>query len=421
MIATRPAAPRRPAHLLRLAALLSLGAACLAASSAAAATAATLEEGIALKNQQKLAEAAVVFAELVRAQPRDTKALEQLAIVQGWLGQHDAALASWGALVALEPQTVYFQVGRARVRYWKGELQLAREGLEAVLRKSPADADALLLAGDVALAQRDYDAARGFYLRAQALAPADASIEGRLGRAQTPARFRLDVGGEFDGFSRYDDAHLSGRGSEGGWFGQLGFKATDSLTVGAGFEELRWFGFTDHRVNLVADLLATPDLLLSGRAALTPSNHFLAAWELGAGAELRVAQPWTALFAVKHLSYTGNEVTLIQPGARLETGQFSAQLQGIIALSSNGDPAGAGILRFGWAFSDAVAAWLGGSYGKEALSTPLGTSFALVTAAFTGLSWSISSGFGVRIDLGYERRQDAHQKVSAALGLTFKL
>ena len=413
------------ALLLRAAApvLLALAAAAPAAVclAPAPAVAATLEEGLALKKQEKLAEAAAVFEGLVRARPDHAAALEQLAIVQGWLGQHDAAIATWTRLIALAPKELSFQVGRSRVRYWKGELAGARAEVEAVLVRAPKDVDALLLAGDVALAQGERDDARDRYQRARELAPGDAAIEAKLAHTQAPPRFRIDLGGELDGFSDFDDAHQSNRGVEGGLFAQLGVRATDDLTLGAGVEELRWFGFTDHRGNLTGDLRLSPGLLLSARVAATPSNKFLAAWEAGAGVELRVEGPWTALAAARHLSYTGNEVTLLQPGARFESGPFSAQLQGVIALASQGDPTGAGILRLGWSFGDAVSSWLGGSYGKEALSTPAGTSFALVAAAFTGLAWSIVPEFGVRLDLGYERRQDAYQKVSGALGLTFKL
>ena len=403
--------------------LLALAAAgptaiCLVAAPAAAAT---LEEGLALKRQEKLAEAAAVFAELVRARPGDAAALEQLATVQGWLGQHDEAIATWSRLIALAPKEPSFQLGRARVRYWKGALAQARAELELILQGAPKDLDALLLAGDVALAQGDRDGARDRYQRAQEHAPGDAAIAGKLARTQAAPRFRLDLGGELDGFGDYDAAHPSSRGLEGGWFLQLGARISDDLTVGAGVEELRWFGQRDRRLNLVVDLRLSPDLLLSARGAFTPSHHFLAAWEAGAGAELRVSGPWTALFAAKHLSYADNEVTLLQPGARFESGPFSAQGQAVVALASQGDPTGAGILRLGWAFGDELSTWLGGSYGKEALSTTTGTSFALVGAAFTGVSWALSPGFGLRLDLGYERRQDAHQKYSGALGLTFKI
>ena len=338
--------------------------------------------------------------------------------MQGWLGRHDDAIATWTRLVALSPQVPSFQVGRARVRYWKGALPEARAELDLLLLRVPDDLEALLLAGDVALAQGDRQGAQSRYRHALELAPTDAAVAAKLARTAPPPRFRVDLGGELDGYSDYNPAHPSNRGLEGGLFAQLGVRATDDLSLGAGVEELRWFGFVDHRLNLVGDLRVSEGLLLSARVAATPSNRFLAAWEAGAGAELHLAGPVTALAAVKHLSYSGNEVTLLQPGARFESGPFSAQAQAVIALASQGDPTGAGIVRLGWALGDAVSTWLGGSYGKEALSTPAGTTFALVTAVFTGASWRVCPGFGVRLDLGYERRQDAYQKVSGALGLT---
>lgn len=390
-----------------------------------AAGAATLQEGLALKQQQKLAEAAAVFAAVVRQAPGDLEAREQLATVEGWLGRYDDSITSWSALLFSAPQSPNargWQIGRARIRYWKGEHALARTELDAVLAQAPQDADALRLAGDVALAQGQRADASGYYQRALALAPTDEELKLKLTHTEAPPRFRLDLGGELDGFSKVTvNSPPAGRGVEGGWFAQAGYRATEDLTVGAGFEELRWFGYQDHRVNAVADLRVTPDLLLSVRGALTPSNHFLAAWEAGAGAELRFTGGFTGLLGLKHLSYTGNEVTLLQPGVRFESGRGSLQVQAIAALSSQNDPAAAGIVRFGWAFADSLSTWLGGSYGSEALSTPAGTSFANVTAGFTGLAWTVCSGFGLRLDVTYELRDNAYRKFSSALGFTFKL
>ena len=66
-----PAGTTKHVHLL---AALFCG---LLQTLSAAAGAATLQEGLALKQQQKLAEAAAVFAEVVRQAPGDLEAREQ--------------------------------------------------------------------------------------------------------------------------------------------------------------------------------------------------------------------------------------------------------------------------------------------------------------------------------------------------------
>ena len=144
---------------------------CLAAAIALAAggaRGATFEEGLALKKQEKLAEAERVFAEVVRDQPTDAAALEQWATLLGWLGRFDDSITAWRRALAQKPEDPDYRMGLARAEYWKGELAPARRRVEALLLASPGNTDALILAGDICAAQKDMGCARERYLAAQA-------------------------------------------------------------------------------------------------------------------------------------------------------------------------------------------------------------------------------------------------------------
>lgn len=129
-------------------------------------------DGLALKKQEKFAEAAGVFASLVKQDPRDEAALSQLATLLGWLGRYDESIAAWRRALEVEPNDPDAAIGLARVHYWKGELQPARAVLATLLSKSPANLDALLLCGDISTAAHDAAGAHDCYLGAKALDPA---------------------------------------------------------------------------------------------------------------------------------------------------------------------------------------------------------------------------------------------------------
>jgi len=94
------------------------------ALAAGAARAASFEEGLALKKQEKLAEAEAVFAEIVREQPTDAAALAQWATLLGWLGRFDDSIAAWGRALAEKPD----------------EPEMARDGKAPAAEKAPTEA-----------------------------------------------------------------------------------------------------------------------------------------------------------------------------------------------------------------------------------------------------------------------------------------
>ena len=363
---------------------------------------ASFADGLALKQQQKFAEAATVFAGLVKENPQDGKALAQWATLLGWLGRYDDSISAWRRALDLKPGDPDAAIGLSRVQYWKGDLPAARAGLAAVLRRTPADPDALLLCGDTSLAAHDTPAARDCYRRARAVSPPSQELDAKLARLEPRPR-RFDAGGTVD---RYDKAE---RGTEGSFFAQGSVQASEALVISAGYEQLRQFGFVDHRANATSYLRAGDDLLLSARLAVSPSASTIANWELGGSAELRLA-PWAAaLVSLRHLDFSNNGVTLFGPGVRLDRGPLSLLLQGGLVYSTTTALAGYGSAKLEYAVSDPVSVYAGFSRGAE---TQLRLSAATTDDLTAGVLWQIDPALGVRLDYTHDVREGAYRRNS---------
>lgn len=446
------ALPRRPLRGREVA----LGALLLALLLPAGARGATLEEGLALKKQGKLAEAAAVFRALVEQNGSDLEALEQWATVLGWEQRYDEAIAAWTRAMETQPAAVRFRVGRARVRYWKGELEGAWADLQEALRATPASVDALVLAGDVALARGDRSEARSLYRQALKLDPAAEGVGTKLARAADPPAWRLDVGGNLD---RYDNF----RSTEGGGFVQLSLRAAPTFTVTGGYEVIHQFGKTDHRFNGGFYWVPWKPLLLTFRGAVAPNRATIALWQVEGGAEAK-ALPWLdVLFGYRHLYFPGTTINdstggtridqspehvniyvpgfrfrlspvwtlTLQGGAATSTGQDTTTVFGRPPISTdtvtvkNVPTTGFGLARLDVRVSEPVTLYLAGSYGNESKRPqPPATGFT----AGSGVLWNIDPTWGVRLDYLFERRDESepgrndaysHHSIASALTVRF--
>lgn len=387
-----------------IAALITLG--------PALAGAATLEEGVALKNEKKLAEAASVFAEVVRDNPTDASALIQWATVLGWLGRYDESIAAWSRAVEQKPGDPDVVMGLARVEYWKGDLAPARKRMDALLAAAPNNADAFALAGDICSADHDLECAHGDYLRANEIAPS-AELSKKLEGANGPLAWRFDSGGQIDSYDKN-----SGRGNEGSFFVQGSWQLASSLVLSGGYEQLHQFGQVDHRFNLGGYLHPLDGLLLTARVAVSPSENTIAPWEASGGVELHVAGPITALANVRHLDFSNQGVTIVGGGARFDSGAWSLMAQGGAVFSTINATQAFGTGRVEYAFSDDWRGYVGFARGAQAqflLPTEIATD---VTA---GLMWQIDRQWGIRLDYTYEKfGDDTYVRNSVGSALTFK-
>ena len=384
---------------------------CLAAAIALAAggaRGATFEEGLALKKQEKLAEAEQVFAEVVRDQPSDAAALEQWATLLGWLGRFDDSITAWTRALEQKPDDPDYLIGLARVQYWKGDLAPARDRLDALLLASPGNADALALAGDVCAAQRDMGCARERYLAAQAVSPS-AELTRKLAASSGPPAWRFDAGGQLDGNSV--------RGVEGSLFVQASFRALAPLVISAGYEQLHQFGEVDHRLNAGAYLRPFAALVLNARVAISPTADTVGPWEASGGAELSLAAPVTALLNVRHLDFPAEGVTIVGGGARVDVGRLALIGQGGLVASTVNSLQGFGTGRVEYAIGDDWRVYAGLARGGQA---QLRVAPAIATDIVAGVTWQVDRNFGLRLDYTYEAFGDEYVRNSLGSALTCK-
>jgi YaiO family outer membrane protein len=387
----------------------------LLAALAPALAAATQEDGLALKRAGDFPAALAVFAGLVAANPRDVDALEQLATLRGWTGDHAGALQAWDQALALAPQYHGLRIGRARVLYWMGRHDEALAEVERAIAALPADADARELAGDIHRARHEPRRAKERYLEAAALAPGSGAAD-KAAKVRIPARWRLDAGGMLDDY-RPANGQVVQRDEEQSAYLQLGRRLGETLGIGGGADYAHQFGLVDWRFDLEGWWTATPDLTLSARAAVTPEADFLPEREGALGGEWR-ASAWLVPLATVRLSdYAAERVVLLIPGLRLApTGlPFTVEARWFHAMSDVARDTDAALLRVDATLGDGVRAWALGSYGREN-QPPVGV--AVTSSVAGGLAVDLDAAWTANFTLLWERREDVHRRMSVGYGIT---
>ena len=388
---------------------------CLAGMAMAGA--ATYDDGLRLKAQGKLPEAEAAFRDAVAAKPADPDATAQLATVVGWLGRHGESEHLWEKALALRPADADLAIGLARVRYWQGEHDPAKHDqaaadLDAVLLRVPDYPDALLLAGDVALARHRPEQARGYWQRVLVRQPGDPDASARLARLGGPGtwrpRIRLDVSAGID--------HFSGdRGRERFHSLAIGVTLWRELTVLAGYDSLYTFGQREERYRIGAASAPIDGLEIEAGAAWTPENEVLADRELTAGASYRLLSWLTPFVSWRHLDYSGagDRIDLFQIGERVHPVEWVwAEGKYQFAEARNSHTTEGGGIRIG-------ASWQGiepqlGWFRAEEAAPPLQP--AMVTSWTAGIAFIHDNG-GLRIDGSVEERGGHWYRSGIAVGV----
>lgn len=386
--------------------LLLLG--CLLAPLAQAAS---MEEGLSLKQQEKFVEGAAVFAELVRENPRDLKALEQLATLEGWLQRYDDSISHWRQAIALAPRRADLRVGLARVLYWKGENAAALESLDAALDAEPKNADTLALRGDVLMAQGRVEAARAAYLAAQALPGADAAaLATKLERARPPLRWRLDAGAAFDDYSKL-------RGSEHSTFLQLGYQFSPSFTAYLHYDRFDWFDTDDQSLTAGAYWLPHPQWQLQLEAGSTSDADFRPKTQYNLQLEWLLKGPLQPLLGYRWYDYDNGRVATLTPGLRWLPAPFSVELRYSASKNIDGSDTAVTSLRAAWEGSERWTPYVLYATGDEALPPQPEADFDVYAA---GLLWNLTPAFGLRLDYAYEDRPDFYERNTVAVAASLK-
>lgn len=394
--------------------------------------AASLDEGLALKKEGRLAEAETVFRAVATAAPADVEAATQLATVVGWQGRHDEAIPLWESARRLRPDDADLTLGLARVLYWSKRYDRAAAELDALLAKMPKHVEVLLLRGDVAaaagdraMARSDGDRAmaRSFYHRAQRLAPGDPEVMKRLERldaTEPPSdlSLRLDLT-----FGR--DRFGSDRGRERSHAWSLAAGHKDYATVLVGFDSATPFGQREERWKVGLAGSPLPKVEAEAAYAWTSKlNEFNPDHEWSAGLGWQVL-PWLQpVVDWRHSSYADDAIDLYRPGVRLRPVTWATIETRYLMADSDRNHVNEGALAriavdIGPAIgsSATVEPYIGFSRGEEA-TPPLQPT--MVSTYSSGVVVSGPRGGGVRLDWFLEDRQGQYKHVGMSIGFTLR-
>jgi tetratricopeptide (TPR) repeat protein len=167
--------------------------------------------GNARMRQQRFDEAAVLFEQAARLNPRKATAHYNLGNAMRRLGRTDDAIAAYRRALALDPGSAATHNNLGVTLLAKGELDEAKAAFEETLRRSPGDTDAELNLGLIASARAQWSAAVEHFESALGrapehprLAPAHQALATALQHAGRPA----------DAIAHYEVAHRLARDDE---------------------------------------------------------------------------------------------------------------------------------------------------------------------------------------------------------------
>jgi YaiO family outer membrane protein len=381
-------------------------------------SAATMEEGLAFKKAEKLPAAAQVFKQIIKDNPNNGEAIEQLAIVTGWMGDHTGALALWDQAIAVAPTSGLPKVGRARVLYWLSRLDDAQIAIDQAIVVVKNDPETFELAGDIARARKDYSSAHRYYQEALRLNPqatARAQVEAKAAGLNLPLLWRIDLGAMFDDYHPANSTVVQ-RGHEQTGYAQLGRRINKDLTVAGGAEYSHQFGLVDWRFNGEAYWAVRDDVMLNVRGAVTPEAEVLSNWDALIGAEWQAYETATGLISIKTSDYDAESIVTFAPGVRVGS-TITAEARIFYTISDVNPNTRAGMVKFSTRVAERWQPYVLGSYGEEN-QPPVGVAKTASVAA--GTSVTLTRAWSLRLDSLYEWRENIHQRYSLGGGITYR-
>jgi YaiO family outer membrane protein len=365
-----------------------------------------------LKKQQKYDEAILELDEMLKIEPKNLEALEQIALMLSWTNNFDESIDMWKQASAINPKEPRYKMGAARVLYWNGEHVQSVQMINSVLKEDPKNVEAWILKGDVALAGEVHKVALANYNHAKKLDPNNPEIDKKISSVKIPFDYRFDVGGAKDSFSQV-------RGDESSYFLQWGKRVNRETDVFVRFENQNQFDSTDQAAGggiyykLDKNLLMNADIMLSLKDA-----NFRAQRVINLGFEYLAYNPWTYLLAVRTMNYEQGNVTIYLPGVRWSKNGFT--LQFIYGQSTNIDSSKTASYQFKIEYQlfDHTLLSTGYAFGEEALP-PLAK--AEVKYIPFGIQYQIDDKKSIRLDYVTEDRKNTyiHNTIAASFGYKY--
>ena len=382
--------------------------------SANATWANSYEEGASYRQQGNFSAAANAFRSVIKQEPKNLLALEQLATMESWQNNFDASISVWRQYIEVAPEAATGHRGLARVLYWQGKHEAALQALVAALKKEPNHADTLILQGDILLADARPAEARQTYLQAQAIKGVDTELTQKISRAIAPTQWRLDTGLIADHYSRT-------RGAENSMYAQLSYKHNKNSTLYARIDRGYSFREVDYGLSAGGYFQPIPKLALHAEINATPDQvDFRAKTTALMNSEWLLNPHLQPLLGLKYARYTTGtktgEVKTITPGLRVNIAPTSIELR--YSTSDNIDRTKTHIAQAKINIErDGYSPYILYASGKEALPPLL---IAKVDIIGVGSVFNINPLWSVRVDYSQEKRQFAYIHDSLGVGMSYR-
>lgn len=372
------------------------------------------EDGVLYRQQGNFSAAATAFRSLIKQEPKNLLALEQLATMESWQNNFEASISVWRQYIAIAPESATGYRGLARVLYWQGNTTTSLQELELALQREPNHIETLILQGDVLLADGRPAAARQIYLQAQALKGSDAELQQKISRAVAPKLWRLDTGLIADHYSR-------NRGAENNLYAQLGYKATETSTLYARVDRGYSFREVDYGLSIGGYFKPTDQLVLHTELGITPDEtDFRAKKSALVNSEWLLSPYLHPLLGLKYARYTVGSTTgavkTITPGLRVNIAPASVELR--YSDNDNVDSTNTQIVQAKINIErEGYNPYILYSSGKEALPPLLA---AEVRVIGVGSVFDLNPLWSVRIDVSREKRKDAYVHDALGVGMSYR-
>ncbi|HUQ50270.1 MAG TPA: YaiO family outer membrane beta-barrel protein [Terriglobales bacterium] len=368
----------------------------------------TMADGIRLKREQRLAEAAAIFRSILKDQPGNVDAMVQLATVEGWQKHYDESIRLWEKAWSLRPLDADIGIGLARVHHWKGENAQAAGVMKRVLSENPKYLDALMLMGDIHMAGNSPEEARKFYLHAQEVDPNAPGLAKKIEGATAPLRWRFDTGFSGDNYSQT-------RGREYTAFSQLGYKLNPRTTVWLRHDYFNHFKMIDNTLGFGATLLVTKPLALTTEINISPHPDFQPKWKFYLGGDYIVHPKLTLNGSYRRWRYPQGTVNIFAPGLRWQTRPWlAAMLKYNISRNIDGSATGALQTQLDFQVHEQVQLYGGFASGEENIPPQAQAIFKTYS---TGVIWNPQRKLGLRLDYSFERRRGFYDRHSIGPGV----
>ena len=344
------------------------------------------------------------------------------------------------------------RIGAALAARDAGRTAEAVTAFEMLVAERPDDPTFLRLLGSAYAAARRYNEAAVTLERAQRLAPADQDIAlararvelwagrparareiaARIGRDQpgNPELDELDMAIQRTSSERsainlsvnYGVARVALVGPNRTW---RDASAAVDAAIGRGWILSADAERSDRQIATDTRLRARVDRRFGDRGgfsigfAITPNADFRERWGLRAGGDVRILPSVVAMIDVRHADYGPSNITVLEPGLRLETrdGRYSVAMRSINLWDENGRYRSGWSARLDAASSERLALFAGAATYPD---TEAGIT-RRVDSVYAGAGIAVSGKLSLRLTGEYERRAQSYRRTGVSIGLRWRL